>query len=185
MKKSIAGTWALALIVFTPPLAAVDAKLPSNTVILDATGVKNLRLETVEVEETSFEETIFSLGRIETIPARSAVVSSRITGRIVDLKASVGDQMEKGTEVARVESRQPGDPPPTIVLNAPLTGLVTASSIRLGEPVEPEKALLEITDLSQVDAIARVPEHLAGKLKAGCVAHIRVSALPEPAKARE
>lgn len=158
--------------------AAAD-KRATNTVVLDETGVKNLRLETMEVEETSFESSIFSLGRIETIPSRGGVVSSRIPGRIVSLKVNVGDPVEKDAEVARVESRQPGDPPPTILLTAPLSGLVTASSVRLGEPVAPEKALMEITDLSEVYAIARVPEHLAGKLKAGAVAHIRVSALPD------
>ena len=41
--------------------AAADAKRAANTVVLDETGVKNLRIETVEVEETDFEATIFSL----------------------------------------------------------------------------------------------------------------------------
>ena len=35
--------------------AAADAKRAANTVVLDETGVKNLRIETVEVEETDFE----------------------------------------------------------------------------------------------------------------------------------
>jgi hypothetical protein len=49
-----------------------DAKRAANTVVLDETGVKNLRIETVEVEETDFEATIFSLGRIEAIPRKAA-----------------------------------------------------------------------------------------------------------------
>jgi hypothetical protein len=65
------------------------------------------------------------------------------------------------------------------MLQAPLGGLVSASELRLGEPVEPDKALLEITDLAEVFAVARVPEHLAGMLKTGAVAHIQVSALPD------
>jgi hypothetical protein len=51
--------------------------------------------------------------------------------------------------------------------------------VRVGEPVEPDKALLEITDLSEVYAVARLPEHLAGKIKVGAVAHIHVTALPD------
>jgi hypothetical protein len=51
--------------------------------------------------------------------------------------------------------------------------------VRLGEPVETSTALLEITDLTEVHAIARVPEHIAGKLKPGAEAHIRVAASPE------
>jgi hypothetical protein len=49
---------------------------------------------------------------------------------------------------------------------------------RLGDPIDPEKALMEITDLSEVYAVARVPEHQAGRMKPGTVAHIKVAALP-------
>jgi len=158
--------------------AAEDAKRAANTVVLDETGVKNLRIETVEVEETDFEATIFSLGRIQAIPSKVAAVSSRISGRIIELKASPGDTVKAGDEVAKVESRQPGDPPPVIPLKAPLGGLVTAVECRLGDPIEPEKSVLEITDLSEVYAVARVPEHQAGRMKPGTVAHIKVAALP-------
>lgn len=163
----------------TAVAAKVDAQKAANTVILDEHGVQNLRIETVEAEETTFEETVFALGRIEAIPARRAVVASRIPGRIVEIKATVGDVVEAGAEVARLESRQPGDPPPSVWLKALQGGLVTDSQARLGEPVEPDKVLLEITDLGEVHAIARVPEPLAGRLKPGDLAHIRVSALPE------
>ncbi|MES2595786.1 MAG: efflux RND transporter periplasmic adaptor subunit [Verrucomicrobiota bacterium] len=155
-----------------------DAKRAANTVVLDETGVKNLRIETVEVEETDFEATIFSLGRIEAIPSKVAAVSSRIPGRIIELKLSPGDTVKLGDEVAKIESRQPGDPPPVISLKAPLAGLVTHVDSRLGDPIDPEKAMLEITDLSEVYAIARVPEHQAGRMKPGTVAHIKVAALP-------
>jgi membrane fusion protein, heavy metal efflux system len=157
---------------------AGDAKRNANTIVLDDTGVKNLRIETVEAEETDFEQTIFALGRIEAIPGKVAAVSSRISGRIVELKVAPGDMVKKGDDVAKIESRQPGDPPPVITLKAPLSGLVTRVEARFGDPLEPEKALLEITDLSEVYAVARVPEHQAGNMKSGSVAHIKVAALP-------
>ncbi|MEQ1862214.1 MAG: efflux RND transporter periplasmic adaptor subunit [Chthoniobacteraceae bacterium] len=169
----------LALMAVAFGAEKADPQRAANTVVLDENGVKNLKIETVETEETDFEETIFSLGRIEAIPAKRAVVSSRISGRVIEIKASIGDLVEIGADVVKIESRQPGDPPPSVMLKAPLSGLVSASESRLGEPVEPDKALLEITDLGEVFAVARVPEHLAGKLKAGAVAHIRVSALPD------
>jgi membrane fusion protein, heavy metal efflux system len=102
------------------------------------------------------------LGRIQAIPSKVAAVSSRIPGRIIELKVSPGDVVKANDEVAKVESRQPGDPPPTISLNAPLGGLVTQLEARLGDPITPDKAVLKITDLSEVYAVARVPEHQAG-----------------------
>lgn len=166
---------ALVLAATSPPASAQDA----NTIVLDENGVKNLRIETVEVEETDFEETVFALGRIEEIPERHAVLSSRISGRVVGMDAHEGDTVEKGRVLVRVESRQPGNPPPVIELEAPISGLVVQSHIRLGEPVEPDKELLDISDLSEVHAIARVPEHYAARLSPGSQAHIVVSALGE------
>ncbi|TAG08028.1 MAG: hypothetical protein EAZ42_12055, partial [Verrucomicrobia bacterium] len=115
------------LSVFTYLHAATD----SNTTILDETGVKNLRIETVEAEETTFEETVFALGRIAEIPERRGVLSSRISGRVIGLEAQEGDTVEKDQILVRVESRQPGNPPPVIELKSPIGGLVVESHIRL------------------------------------------------------
>jgi len=146
-------------------------------VMLDEAGVRSLGIETIEAAETTFEEATFALGRIEEIPEKHAVLSSRIPGRIVGLEAREGDTVTAGQTIARVESRQPGDPPPTIELKAPISGLVVESHVRLGEPVEPEKELLDISDLTDVHAIARVPEHQTSKLPPGTTAIIRISAL--------
>lgn len=148
-----------------------------EVIILDELGVKNLGIETLMAEESDFSQSVFTPGRIEPVPGRSAVVSSRIAGRITELKVVPGDVIAKGDEVAKVESRQPGDPPPVIPLKAPLGGVVTAVKIRTGEAVEPERALIEIIDLSEVDAVAKVPEHLAAKISVGTRAEIRVDAL--------
>ncbi len=166
-------------LALTASLSAADAARAADTVVLDATGVQNLRIKTVAVEENDFEESVFSLGRIEAKPGNVAAVSSRIDGRVVALSAFPGDRVAVGAEVAKVESRQPGNPPPVISLRAPLGGLVTHLDVRLGDPVEPAKALLEITDLSEVYAVARVPEHIAGRLKPGAKSFITISALPE------
>jgi len=171
---------ALVVIFFaiSPNRGGLFAQQKEEVVILDETGVKNLRIETALVEESTFAKTVFALGRIEAIPENSGAVSSRIPGRVVALSAAPGDSVKAGAEVAKVESRQPGSPPPVISLTSPLGGLVTHLDIRLGDPVEPDKALLDIIDLSEVYAFAQVPEHQAGLMKSGTKANIRVAALP-------
>ncbi len=165
----------LCSLLFT--VSYIHAAESTDTIVLDETGVKNLRIETVEAEESDFEETVFALGRIAEIPERHGVLSSRISGRVIGLEAQEGDTVEKDQILVRVESRQPGNPPPVIDLKSPIGGLVVESHIRIGEPVEPDKELLDISDLTEVYAIARVPENQAAKLKPGSKAHIRVSAL--------
>lgn len=169
----------LLYVFLTAALSAAEPDRAHNTVILDETAVANLQLTFAEAEETTFEETIFSLGHIEVLPGNKAVVSSRIPGRAFSVLVKPHAEVDAGAEVAWVESRQPGDPPPVIKLEAPISGIVSKVNLSPGQPVSPDAELIEILDLSKVEAVANVPQHLAGKLKPGVSAHIRVHALPE------
>ena len=72
-------------------LSAADR--PASTVILDAMSADNLGVRSVVAERRLFEETLFALGRTEPIPARQAVVSSRVAGRVISLFAFEGDEV--------------------------------------------------------------------------------------------
>ncbi|HYF37451.1 MAG TPA: efflux RND transporter periplasmic adaptor subunit [Prosthecobacter sp.] len=177
------------LLKLTPRLLAGLALMPiafaaspndkENLIILDAQGVKNLHLEMAEASEADFEQSILALGRIAVFPGNLSVVSSRIPGRALTVNVKLDQKVNKGDPLLTVESRQPGDPPPSVILSAPISGLVANLNIAPGRPVSPEASLLEIVDLSQVHAIAKVPEHFAGRLKEGQKAHIRVPGYPD------
>jgi len=97
----------------------------------------------------------------------------------VEVGVHLGEFVEEGELVARVESRQPGNPPPVVELRAPAAGLVVRSETHLGAPVEPGNPLLEVHDLSTVWAVARVPQHHGPLLAEGLVARVVVPALGE------
>ncbi len=156
---------------------AISDDRAANTIILNETAVANLRIEKVVVEETTFESTVFAIGRIEEIPANRSALSSRIAGRVVKLNAQVGDTVKQGDVLVSIESRQPGNPPPTIELKALQGGLVVDSHVRLGEPVDPAEDLLDISDRSKVWAIAVIPEPEASGIVPGTKARIKVPAL--------
>jgi multidrug efflux pump subunit AcrA (membrane-fusion protein) len=173
MKFSVVPSLLLSVCACLLCSAALRAADP---IILDAAGVANLRLETAPAATGDFEETVFALGRIEVFPGRRAVISSRIPGRAVEVHVTHDHFIKQGDLAVVVESRQFEDPPPTVRLTAPISGLVSATHIVPGEPVSPDKILAEILDLSDVYAIARVPEHLAGRLRSGQKARITVAA---------
>lgn len=160
-------------------LAAADPNRAANLVILDETAVKNLNLATVEAEETDFEETLFALGRIRVAPGHRAVVSSRVPGRAISVSAHIDTKIEKGAEAVVLESRQPGDPPPSVRLLAPISGHVSAVKVAPGQPVSVDDSLIEIVDLSHVHAIAALPEHLASRVQIGQKGHIRATGYPD------
>ncbi len=164
----------LALLTGANCLFAQDA---SNMVILDENGIHNLGIQIAEAEEMEFETTVFAIGRIEDIPSNRSVLSSRIPGRVIELTAFVGDTVSAGQTLARIESRQLGDPPPSIELKAPQQGKVIDSHVRLGQPVEPDAELLDIADRSRMWAVAKIPEQEAALVRIGSQAHIRIPAL--------
>lgn len=149
----------------------------SNLVILDEFGIRNLGIQTVEAEERDFELTVFAIGRIEEVPSSRSVLSSRIAGRVVSIEAFEGDTVSEGQVLAKVESRQLGNPPPTIELRAPQPGLVVESHVRIGQPVEPDNELLDISDRTHMWAVAKIPEQEASQVDVGSQAYIKIPAL--------
>lgn len=156
---------------------AAESKRAANTIILDETGVKNLRILTVQVQERLFESTVFAIGRVEDIPANHYSISSRVPGRAIEVNAFIGDEVKKGQVLVKVESRHPGDPPPVISLSAYHDGIVVTSHVLKGQPVEPNQDLLDISDRSEVWVVASIPEQMAAGITVGTNARISFPAI--------
>jgi multidrug efflux pump subunit AcrA (membrane-fusion protein) len=160
--------------------SAIAANTPprnETTIVLDENAVKNLGIKTVEAEESAFDRTLFALGEVEHTCESHSVLSSRAAGRIAEVLFHKGELVTKGDVIARVESRQAGNPPPMIELKAPASGLITDSQTHLGAPVEPDATLMEILDLSTVWITAKIPQNDASILNEGLTAKIRVPAI--------
>ncbi len=179
---------ACATILVAAPLLASDACCRtllkadgsvSSSVHLTTNQVATIGLTTDTASERDLELTHPALGKLEALTERQAVLSTRIAGRVVKLNARLGQTVKRGEVLAEIESRQPGDPPPVIQLTSPADGIVGRIDVRLGEPVGPEKPLLEINDFTTLDAVAHVFQARAGLLKIGMKARVRVPACPE------
>ncbi len=156
--------------------AELDPERAKNLVILDEISVQNLQLETVTADDQTFEQIVFALGRVEPIPGAQAVVSSPNGGRILEVKVAPGDSVQAGAEVGKIEERTGDGKVSEVTLTAPIAGMVTAVHVRPGESVWRIKTLIEITNLREVDVVARIPEHEAALLKPGTRARVRVPA---------
>lgn len=175
----------LTLVLYLAASASETPPRNEQTVILDANGIANLGLETVQVQETDFERSIIVLGEIDHTCESHSVISSRIPGRAIEVLYHQGEFVKAGETVARIESRQAGSPPPIIELKALADGLIIRSDLHLGGPVEPEMELMEILDLSKVWAVARVPQHQASILAEGLVAKIRIPTIEGESRTAE
>lgn len=150
----------------------------SGPVTLSAAQQASIGLKTANVETRDIDTVLVVNGKVQLDPNLQAHVTSRIEGRIQKLYAGIGDRVEKGQKLAEIESRQIGNPPPIVAIEAPIGGVVNARSITLGESVDPNKELFQVIDLSQVIVVTEVYEEDVGRVKLG--QHARVHALGYP-----
>lgn len=140
-----------------------------------------LGLKTAKAELRDIDAVLMLNGKVKLDPNFHAHVSTRIEGRVEKLYAKVGDKVEKGQKLADIQSRQIGNPPPVVAIEALVGGVINERSVTLGESVEPDKELFHIIDLSEVIVEAEVYEEDIGKVKLGQVVRIRVLGYPDDA----
>jgi multidrug efflux pump subunit AcrA (membrane-fusion protein) len=138
----------------------------------------SIGLKAVSADFRSVNTILQLSGAVTLDPDRRAHVTTRISGRVVELFASLGSRVEKGQKLALVQSRQPGDPPPEIVVTAPVSGVINARGVSVGDAVEPTTELFDIADLSKVIVLAQVYEEDVGKVKVGQTARIVALSYP-------
>lgn len=118
-------------------------------------------------------------GEVQLLPDRQAEVSLRISGQVKEIYANLGDRVRTGQRLVVVQSRLVGDPPPSVTITAPVSGVIDARNVVVGQAVEPNTALFHISDRSQVIVVAKVYEADLGKVRIGQEARVRALSYPE------
>lgn len=126
---------------------------------------ESIGLQTAKADFASIDTILLLNGSVKIDPDRHAHVTTRISGRVEQLFARVGDRVEKGQKLATIQSRQIGEPPPTVEVTAPVSGVINDRPVTIGDSVEPNTELFHIVDLSKVIVIAQVYEEDVGKVK--------------------
>lgn len=152
---------------------------PGGPVVLAAAQTKALGLQTALADMRPIEELLELNGTVAVLPNAQADVSLRISGRIEALRANVGDTVRKGTELARVQSRAIGNPPPVVSVPSPIDGIIDARNVILGQSVEPDTALFRVSNRVRMRVIARVYEEDLGRVGMGQSAHVELLAYPQ------
>ncbi|MBI5942734.1 MAG: efflux RND transporter periplasmic adaptor subunit [Chloroflexi bacterium] len=140
---------------------------------------KNLGLETGMADLRPIETIVKCFGVVEAVPDKVNYISVRSPGQATKVLVNQGDAVKKDDLLAEVESRQIGDPPPTIQVKATMAGTVMERHLFVGEPIEPDKVLFRIADLSTVHVKCHVYEADVGIVALGQKSRFYFEAYPD------
>jgi cobalt-zinc-cadmium efflux system membrane fusion protein len=84
--------------------APTEPEAPAGQVWLTTAQVKDARIETQIVKDQDVDDTILTSGRVALEDVRSGHVFSPVTGRVVSIKAQLGQNVKKGDPLAVIES---------------------------------------------------------------------------------
>lgn len=118
-------------------------------------------------------------GQIQVWPDAQSDVSVRISGAISAIDVNLGDKVTVGQRLATVQSRLIGNPPPSVVVKAPIAGVIDARNVNLGQAVEPNTVLFHISNRDQLLVVAQVYEEDIEKIKTGQAVTIHPLSYPK------
>ncbi|MBN9229478.1 MAG: efflux RND transporter periplasmic adaptor subunit [Legionella sp.] len=157
----------------------VNTSGPAASVTLTPEQTKMLSIEVSEATPRPMAELLPLNGQIQLLPNAQADVSVRISGAVTDIVTSLGDSVTKGQTLATVQSRLVGDPPPSVAVKAPISGVIDARNVNLGQAVEPNTVLFHISNREQLLVIAQVYEEDLGEVKVGQDVNVHVLSYPK------
>lgn len=151
---------------------------PRGPVTLTDAQIKSLGLQTVQADFRPIAALLHTNGQLAVLPDKQADVTLRINGSVESVFANIGDAVRAGQKLALVQARIVGNPPPTIDVTAPITGIIDARSIITGQSVEPNTVLFHISNVGRMRMVTRVYEEDLAKVHAGQKAYVKLLAYP-------
>ncbi len=140
MKIPISMIAVLALVLTTVPALARRSPI----VHLTPANVRALRLRLTPVRVHTLHAYRTFYGAFTLPPGAEAVVTPRIRGRVTALYATIGDYVQRDAPLARVQSLLVGNPPASVLVHAPMSGVVDTRPAILGEAVIPGTPLYRL-----------------------------------------
>ncbi|WP_131783891.1 efflux RND transporter periplasmic adaptor subunit [Legionella gresilensis] len=157
----------------------VNTAGPAQSVTLTSKQSTLLGIRVAEVSQRPMAEFLTLNGQVQVLPNLQADVSVRISGAVTDIVVNLGDKVTKGQTLATVQSRLIGDPPPSVAVKAPMTGIIDARNVNLGQAVEPNTVLFHISNREQLLVVAQVYEEDLGQVKVGQAVQIHALSYPK------
>ena len=180
IKIPVVAATALALALTTVPTFAQRSPI----VHLSPANIRALDLKIISAQMRTLHAHRTLYGDFTLPPDSEAVVTPRIRGRVAALYATVGATVRRGAPLARIQSLLVGNPPPSVIVHAPMSGVVETRPAVLGEAVAPGTLLYRLMKPHRLWLKAYVYQRDVAVVHRGQEARIRALGITTPLQGR-
>jgi cobalt-zinc-cadmium efflux system membrane fusion protein len=141
---------------------------------------EKFQLATSEVQSGTIERHVELLGTLVIPPKNKAEVNARFSGVVETLVADVGDSVNAGDVIAKIQSN---DSLQTYIVKAPISGTVVSRNVNVGQLVAGE-TLYDIVDANTLWAELKVFPSKRDTIKPGSYVHIKKGSQQQDAQVK-
>ena len=134
-------------------------------------------VRSVEAKNAVLEDYVITNGEVE---SQSAVeVFPSMGGKVAQINVMLGSHVNRGDVIAKVDPSEPGTKYALSPVEAPISGSIVSSPLKVGTTVTTNSAVTMIGDIDNLQITCSIPERYVAELKTGLQAEVFLEAYPD------
>ena len=167
---------ALVAIFISKKSGAAGGAMPSGPGIGRGGGNTVFTVRSVEAKNAVLTDYVITNGEVE---SQSAVeVFPSMSGKIAQINVMLGSHVNRGDVIAKVDPSELGTKYALSPVEAPISGSIVSSPLKIGTTVTTNSAVTMIGDIDNLQVSCSIPERYVAELKTGLKAEVSLEAYP-------
>lgn len=134
-------------------------------------------VRSLEAKNAVLEDYVITNGEVE---SQSAVeVFPSMGGKVAQINVMLGSHVNRGDVIAKVDPSEPGTKYALSPVEAPISGSIVSSPLKVGTTVTTNSAVTMIGDIDNLQITCSIPERYVAELKTGLQAEVFLEAYPD------
>lgn len=134
-------------------------------------------VRSVEAKNAVLTDYVITNGEVE---SQSAVeVFPSMGGKVAQINVMLGSHVNRGDVIAKVDPSEPGTRYALSPVEAPISGSIVSSPLKVGTTVTTNSAVTMIGDIDNLQVSCSIPERYVAELKTGLQAEVFLEAYPD------
>ncbi len=143
----------------------------------NARGNTVFTVRSAEASVQTLNDYVITNGEVE---SQSAVeVFPSMGGKVAKINVMLGSHVNRGDVIASIDPSEPGTRYSFSPVEAPISGSIVSSPLKIGTTVTTNSAVTMIGDIDNLQITCSIPERYVAELKTGLSAEVSLEAYPE------